>query len=145
MEKTEGYANYDREIVKSFIHPNKHERYFSLLGDPKKRRKLLQRLGHQRDLDESSMMPLPKSVQTRKDLVAFLKKNGAVSECYILSDQIDLDGKLLPIESAIDHIFGMGFGSIVYCPPQGIGYFEGEGKSERYLLINPRLAFRPRE
>jgi hypothetical protein len=69
--------NYDEAIVRNFIHPNKQERYLALLAKPKKRRELLQRLGHGENLNEACMVPLPKDIQTADQVIMLLKGKGS--------------------------------------------------------------------
>ena len=60
-------------FVTAFIIPERRERYLSLLGNPKRRSKLLNRLNHAQDIDFSLARPVPPGC-LGESLAVFLEK-----------------------------------------------------------------------
>ena len=67
-------------------------------------------------------------------ILGLLRSHGAPTECYLISESSDLDGRALPLEEALGEIIGRGMGTLVSCIPGRLAYFEGESPGERYLL-----------
>ena len=53
-------SEHEIGFVSSFIIPERRERYLSLLGNPKRRGKVLNRLNHSQDVDLSLARQVPR-------------------------------------------------------------------------------------
>jgi hypothetical protein len=51
-----------------------------------------------------------------------------------LAEDAALDGRELALGDALSRVVGRGMGAFVSCVPGQLGYFEGEGPHERWLL-----------
>jgi hypothetical protein len=63
-----------------------------------------------------------------------LLKMRAPTQCLLISSNKKLDQKALPLQEALNSIVGMGYGTLVICVPDKLGYFEGEEQNDRWLL-----------
>ena len=86
---------HETGFVSAFIIPERRERYLSLLGNPKRRGKVLNRLNHSQDIDFSVARPVPPGCD-RESLAALLEKMGAGPICYVIADASDMDGQTMP-------------------------------------------------
>ena len=57
-------SEHEESVIKGFIVRRKRDRMLSLPGNPKRRRKVLDRLYHFHDLDERFVVPVPPGHQT---------------------------------------------------------------------------------
>ncbi|MEW4265237.1 hypothetical protein Q0N30_16230 [Priestia megaterium] len=126
-------------VVKSFFAKRIQERVMFELFSPKKRDKALHRLNHdyKRNLREQYMIEIPTPNSCASELANLLKKHGAGKQCYALSFNEDIDGKELPLLTALEHAVGYGFPSLIVCIPNKLAYFEAEqvyGPPPRYIL-----------
>jgi hypothetical protein len=105
----------------------------------KRRQDALHRLNHgyKKILREKYMIELPKPNSDPTAIDKLLKKHGAGNTCYVISFNEDIDGKELPLLTALEQAVGYGFPSIVSCIPNKLAYFEAEqvyGAPPRYIL-----------
>ncbi|HEY2379531.1 MAG TPA: hypothetical protein VGH98_26360 [Gemmatimonadaceae bacterium] len=122
------------EIVNAFVAAPKKERLLTLLGTKKGRPKVRAALAHFRDLDPRYAQRLGPDQRTRDAIVTLLRKRGAPANCYLLSEDVELDGCELSVEEAVEKVVGKGMGTFISCIPGRLGYFEAEDMGERYLL-----------
>jgi hypothetical protein len=69
-----------------------------------------------------------------------LKNHGAGESCYSISDSEEIDGKELPLLTALEKAVGYGMPSIVSCIPGKLSFFEAEqdyGPPPRFILKRP--------
>ncbi len=118
--------------IMSFILSNKKQRWLSSL-DGKNRRKQLNRLAHQHDLDPRFMTAVPVNQDSADDIEALLRKSGAPDECYVMSESASIDRKSMQLGEALTTVVGNYFGALLVCIPGALAYYEGEDR-ERYIL-----------
>jgi hypothetical protein len=130
---------HEEHFARSFVVPEKKERYLSLLQSARGRKKLIAGFHHCRDLDSRFVKLIPSDRQSAQSIEESLKKSGAPEVCYVMSENPKIDGKQMNLSSALLEIVGMDAGALVSCIPGKLAYFEMEGLSERYLLIKVTL------
>jgi|ERR1035438_1038048 hypothetical protein len=128
------HAEHEDALVRAFIASQKQARWLDLLARPKRRRDLLKTLTDIKDLDCRFTSRIPPAQQSTAGILALLRSRGAPPECYLISERTALDARALPLVEALDAVVGAGFGTLVSCVPGRLGYFEGEGQGQRYLL-----------
>jgi hypothetical protein len=128
-----GPSGHEEGLVKAFVARPKQDRMIELLRKPKRRRDVLTTLAHFKDLDPRFAMRAPEP-HSSSSVLRLLRSRGAPAECYVVSEDPDLDGRILPLAAALDAVVGMGMGTLLSCIPGRLGYFEGETPSERYVL-----------
>jgi hypothetical protein len=125
--------------VKSFFVKRIRERVMFELSSPKRRIDALSRLCHRPDITliEKYMIEIPKPNSDPLDIEDLLKSYGAGNTCYVISYNKEIDGKHLPLRSALKSAVGFGMPSLISCIPGRLAYFEAEqenGPPPRYIL-----------
>jgi len=121
-------------FAREFIIPEKRDRYLSLIGSVKGRKKVLAGFHHIRDLDERYAKLIASNQQSADSIYRVLKQKGAPDVCYIMSDDSDIDQKEMTLREAISKVNGSNFGTLVSCIAGKLAYFETEEMSGRYIL-----------
>jgi hypothetical protein len=129
----------EETIVKAFFNKRIKERVMFELFSQKRRADALHRLNHtyEETLRKEFMIEIPKPNSNPEDIFKLLQKHGAGNLCYVISFNNEIDGKKLPLLTALEHAVGYGFPSIVSCIPNKLAYFEAEqvyGPPPRYIL-----------
>jgi hypothetical protein len=114
--------------VRAFIIPARRDRYASLLGNPKKRREVLDRLNHCHDFDPRYATAVPSSA----DVAKLLRSCGAPPTCHVISDHKPIDGQEMQLDEAV--LDGAWSGTLLCCIPGRLAYYMGEGGEQRILL-----------
>jgi hypothetical protein len=120
-------------LIGAFVVKERQARYLSLLNSEKGRKKLRSYIAHFKDLDERFLQKI--NTQTSSELYFLLKSKKAPSFCYIISENTEYDGRTLPLQEAIEHLYSSGISYFLCCIPGKLAFFEGEDFNERYLLI----------
>jgi hypothetical protein len=133
--------NQEREevIIRSFFEKRVQERVLFELFTPNRRDQALNRLCHEhkRILREKYMIQIPTPNSEPRHIFELLQTYGAETTCYSLSYNDKIDGKELPLMTALEHAVGFGAPSIISCIPNKLAYFEAEqsyGAPQRYIL-----------
>jgi hypothetical protein len=94
-------VNHEEALVKAFIPAHRQERFLEIIAKPKKRAKLLNDLSHFKAFNPQFMVAVPPNQQNPSDLAKLLKAKGAGAKCYVMSENQDLDGHELDLETAL--------------------------------------------
>lgn len=129
-----GAETEEESLIRSFMVAPKQERFIGFLANPKRRTKATAALYHLRDLDPRYVVAIPGSHQSAGPIEHALRARGAGDTCHVISTNTVLDGKRLPLAEALDAVIGFGSGTLLSCVPGKLGYYEGEGPSERCIL-----------
>lgn len=126
-------------IVKSFFTRRIRERIMFELSSSKRRKDALSRLCHGYDiyLLKQYMIEIPKPNSNPAEIEALLKSYGAGKNCYAISWYEEIDGKHLPLHTALERAVGRGLPSLISCISGKLAYFEAEqeyGAPPRYIL-----------
>jgi hypothetical protein len=119
----------------AFVVRNKRDRILWLLGTEKGRTKLREQLPHFSDWDPHTIMPIQPSEQTPSRIAHRLRAEGAPSDVYLLSAEPQLDGRRMLLEEALTNVVGAAPGTVIFCIPAKLGYFEGENQGDRHILL----------
>jgi hypothetical protein len=125
-------------IVKSFFTKRLQDRVlFELFSKKDKRHDALSRLCHnyRTTLRKEYMIQIPKPNSDPEAIAKMLKSHGAGDTCYVISFSEIIDGKELPLSTALEEAVGLGMPSIVSCIPGKLAYFE----AEQEVLPSPRF------
>jgi hypothetical protein len=55
-----------------------------------------------------------------------MKSKGAGLTCWVISEELAIDGRELDLREALEHVQGGGMGTILSCVPGALAYYEGE-------------------
>jgi hypothetical protein len=127
-------VNEEATLVSTFVIANKRKRLIEILANPKRRVRATATLAHFHDLDPSAVIRLQDDAQTPALIELALRSRGAGDTCHVISENRAIDGKRLPLKSALEHVVGHGMGTLLSCVPGELAYFEGEGPSDRCIL-----------
>ena len=121
---------HEEKTVTAFSVKEKRERYKSMLSNPKKRSSVLDRLNHLNDLNERYVTWLPSNAAVEQ----LLRQEGSPEKVYVVSDNKDIDGKLMPLDEAVSKAAVGGWGTIVSCIPGQLAYYYDEMGARRAVL-----------
>ncbi|MGD7006511.1 hypothetical protein [Metabacillus sp. 84] len=129
----------EETIVRAFFTKRVQSRVTFELASAKKRQDALDRLCHsyRTTLREEFLIEIPKPNSDPADIAKLLKQHGAGASCYVISWDEEIDGKELPLSTALHKAVGMGMPAIVSSIPGKLAYFEAEQESlpaPRFLL-----------
>jgi hypothetical protein len=124
---------HEYEFVSSFVTKDKKDRFLQFLDNPKRRKDLLKELSHFKHFEARYIKRISGKDENESYIYSFLKENGATEECYIISENRQLDAKSFKLRDAIGETLGRGFGTIISCKAGLLIYFEGE--DERFFCI----------
>jgi hypothetical protein len=119
-------VNHEEALVKAFIPAHRQERFLEIIAKPKKRAKLLTELSHFKALNPKFMVSIPPNQKNPAALVKLLRAKGAGTKCYVMSENRDLDGREVDLETALKETVGAQMGTLISCVPGRLGYFEDE-------------------
>ncbi|TKG87740.1 hypothetical protein EYV94_27995 [Puteibacter caeruleilacunae] len=118
---------HEVEIIENFFKSNKKGRAKELLVTAKKRKKLLNEFSHGNLFEDKYIVSIKREKQNPNDIYNCLKANGAEETCFVISENLNIDGKSLDLKKVLKEIVGYGMGTIIYCKSTETAYFEGEG------------------
>ena len=124
--------NHEEELVRAFVLPARRERYLEFVRIPKKRAKFIAQLPHFKHLDPRFVLNIPSNQQTATSILKLLVGKGAGPDCWVISENSDLDGRQMDLESALKETIGRQMGTFLSCVPGRLAYFEDE--DGRYIL-----------
>jgi hypothetical protein len=137
MAESEGFI-HEQEFVRSFIQKERRERCSFLLSDPNRRRELTTKLAHFNWFDMRFASPVPGSIaHTSVELVSLLRQNGACPVAWVISEDRSIDACVLPLQEAMDSVWGRQMGSVLCCIPGKLAFYCGEEMKSELLLKHP--------
>ncbi|PSR54253.1 hypothetical protein AHMF7605_12320 [Adhaeribacter arboris] len=120
----------EEKVIKRFIINKKQERYLTFIQAEKTRSKFIDELSHftsqLKDFEEIKG-------NVWKVLEEKLKKLRNPTDCYVISENREIDARRLNIELALSEIIGHGSGTLLVFGNANMVYYEGEGPSDRWI------------
>jgi hypothetical protein len=131
---------HEAATIKAFVVRSKQERFLSFLCNPKNRGKFTLELSHFEWFDQRFVTSVPWKVDPTLNLwerhthgienvSRLLRSRGAGQTCGAISEDPNLDGRELDLDSALADLVGRGMGTILSCVPGKLAFFEGESDS----------------
>ena len=119
-------------VIKKFVIKRKRDRYIKMIEKPKDRLNFPGYLAHFNDLIESDFTEINGSneIDQIKNHIGKLANKG---KCYAISENKELDGKILNIDFALKETIGKGEGTFLVFGDAKFLYYEGEGPSNRWI------------
>ena len=124
--------NHEEVTIKAFILPIRQERYLEFLKSPKKRAKFIAQLAHFKHLNPKFVVGIPGNQQNPSSLQKLLAGKGAGSKCWVISENSELDGQEIDLQTALEKTVGYQMGTFISRVPGKLAYFEDE--EGRYIL-----------
>jgi hypothetical protein len=124
----------EAEMLGPFLGEGREERWRQVFSRPAGRKKFLNRLYHENDIDPKCMVPITHLERSAENVYRKLKSLGAPGLCHIISARQAIDGKSLPLKTALDLAVDLE-GTIICCIPGKLAYFRSEERNGHYLLM----------
>jgi len=120
----------EAKVIKRFIINRKQERYLGFIQAEKTRRKFTDELAH-----FSSQLKDFEEIKGNewKVLEEKLKNLGNPTDCYMISENSEIDAKRLDVKLALRESIGYGSGTLIVFGDANMVYYEGEGPSDRWI------------
>ena len=120
----------ESKVIENFIIKSKRERYLNFIKKSKTRKKFTDELAH-----FSNQLELFEEIKNNERSVidAQLKRLGLKGECYVISENNELEGKRMAIDKALSEAIGMGMGTLIVFGDAELVFYEGEGPSDRWI------------
>lgn len=123
-------SNIETKVIKNFIVKNKQERYLTFISKEKTRGKFLDKLAH----FSTELKGFDEIINGKyKEIRERIKPLKNVMDCYIISENRDIDGRRMKIEEALTETIGYPFGTLIVFGNADVVYYEGEGGNDRWI------------
>jgi hypothetical protein len=126
--------NEEATLISTFVNGAKRKHLIEILANPKRRHRATTTLAHFNDFDPSTVVPLGSDLQTPAAIEGALRSRGAGESCHVISENRAIDGKHLPLKSALEKVVGQGMGTLLSCVAGELAYYEGAAPTERCIL-----------
>lgn len=126
--------NEEATLISTFVTPTKRKHLIEILANPKRRHRATATFAHFEDFDASAVVSLEGVAPTPEAIESALRSRGAGESCHVISENRAIDGKHLPLKSALEKVVGQGMGTVLSCIPDELAYYEGKGPSDRCIL-----------
>lgn len=120
--------------ISAFLVPARAARFKTMIGSESGRKKIRARLPHHaHDFDPRYARKLPSSL-SRHDIEKLLRDTGAPTSCYVLSEDADIDGRILGLREALGGVVSAYDAGLISCIPGRLGLFSDEAPGGQWLL-----------
>jgi hypothetical protein len=126
--------NDEATLISTFVSGAKRKHLIEILANPKRRHRATTTLAHFNDFEPSTVIHLGSDMQTPAAIEDALRSRGAGEHCHVISANRAIDGKHLPLKTALEKVVGHGMGSLLSCVAGELAYYEGEGSTDRCIL-----------
>ena len=121
----------ESKVIRRFVIKDKRDRYINFVSKDKNRDKFTFELAHFKDLDFRLFEEVKGDEREMiKDKIKVLSK---VVDCYLISEDKELDRKRLTVDEALRETIGHGMGTLLVFGDAEIVFYEGEGPSNRWI------------
>jgi hypothetical protein len=121
----------EKKVIERFVVKTKRDRYLTFVESDKTRHKFISELAHFRDLRKERFDEI--SGDEKKIIKDRIKSLGNIKDCYLISENSELDRKRLDIDTALNMTIGYGMGTFIVFGDAEIVFYEAEGPSDRWL------------
>jgi hypothetical protein len=118
----------ESSVIKRFITKDKQERYLNFILNTVKRKKFIDELGHFKHLEFSKFDKIGDAIES-----VVKQRIGDIKDCYVISENGNIDAKLLRVDYALSETIGYGMGTLIVFGDAKFVYYEGEDKNDRWL------------
>jgi hypothetical protein len=100
-------ADLEQTLIKKFVIKDKQDRYLTFLAKDKTRKKFINELYHFNDFNWKLFREIPGSENEGQTVAFKVHSNKNISSCYVISTDKEYDGKLMPVDEAIENAIGI--------------------------------------
>jgi hypothetical protein len=98
--------NHEEAIVQAFIIPVRQERHLGFLKNSKNRKKFIDQLAHFKHLNLEFAVDLRGNQRSAAGIYDLLRAKGAGAKCWVMSENAELDGRELELQTALKETVG---------------------------------------
>ncbi len=122
--------NIESKVIENFVIKDKRDRYLNFIKKSKTRRKFTDALAH-----FSAQLGNFQEIKTNEleEINRRLQKIKFIEDCYLISENNEIDGKRLKIKDALTETIGMGMGTLIVFGNADLVFYEGEEPSDRWI------------
>ena len=109
----------ERQTLEVFVVPNRRDRWITGLDNPKRRRKILDRLCHHDDWRTNlarTTAPTGRRPEHLAALLAELRALGPPAVCHVMSERADCEARSMPLPEALEALSDDGCALLVCLP-----------------------------
>lgn len=119
-------------VIRRFVDKTKQDRYIQFILDPKKRHKFIGDLSHFNYFKWDLFVEVH---GIEEDVILKALSTNCVSKenCYIISENAEIDTATLGIKRAINETVGFGMGTILVFGEADMIYYESESMNTRFI------------
>jgi hypothetical protein len=134
MSEDQRVARAHERGIAAFLVPARAARFKATIGNERGREKIRARLAHTAgDFDGRCATELSSSLSAR-DVEELLRADGAPASCYVLSEDSDIDGRMLDLHDALSNIVFTDYAGVISCIPGKLALFSDEAPGGQWLL-----------
>jgi len=130
MTKQEN-TEIESKTIQKFVRKDKIDSYLTFISKPKTRDKFVSKLAHFNDFEPDSFDKVDGDI--RQIILNRIKTIKNQTDCYVISENREIDGQKIDIKTALDKTIGYGMGTILVFGNSTIVYFEGENPNDRFI------------
>jgi hypothetical protein len=118
----------EETFVATFISPNKQGRYNSLLANPARRRKFLNRINHNLDFNPDFARHIATNEHTPEGVATLLNQIGVKDSdsVYVITDVVALDTQVMPMRQAVEQTLQWDISAVVCWAGGKVAYYKPE-------------------
>ena len=121
----------EEATLRTFVVAAKRDRLLTLFASSNRRKQARDALNHFADWNGR----LAQLVDSSADVLALLRKSGAPSECHVMSDSPELDGRDMRLDEAVSACESHSFASVLCCVPGQLALFFDEVAAPRNRVL----------
>jgi hypothetical protein len=120
----------ESKVIENFVIESKRDRYLTFVKKPKTRKKFINELAH-----FSSQLDRFEEIKKNEWNVINQKLDrlNEIADCYVISENREIDGKRMKVDQALSETIGMGMGTLIVFGNAEVVFYEGEGPSDRWI------------
>lgn len=124
-------------VIKNFVVKHRKDRYLAITEKPNKWGGYgFGELAHfTSNLDPRFCKRIPGSLQSDEYVLAEIRSLTSTTECYIMHESREFDGKWMDLREALNKILGHNLGAFIIVDNGAIIYHESETMKERYFGV----------
>ena len=114
-----------------FVRKDKRDRCLTFISKLKTRNKFVSELAHFSDFEPDYFDKITGDI--RHIIQTRIKTIKNQTDCYVISENREIDGQRINIKTALDKTIGYGMGTILVFGDTDFIYFEGEESNDRLI------------
>jgi hypothetical protein len=122
----------EKKVIRKFFLKRKRDRSMYFLNSAKRRAEFTNGLAHCNDLIFENFIEVTAGNEMQQ-IKSHISKLGKIKDCYILSENEELDGKRIDIDIALSETIGHCLGTLLIFGDAEIVYYEGESPKNRWI------------